>query len=121
MTQEGLRNFRLDRVSSISLSEESVSTTVPSTSAENEEIRVQIKILQDYRAMAEVLNINVADNYRANDEVHEVLGFSSEWFARTTMSSAGALELVAPVEIRDHIASLARQLLDIYESGALPK
>jgi len=121
MTHEGLRNFRLDRVSSISLSDESVSTTVPSTSVENEEIRVQIKILQNYRSMIEALNINVAENSRGDDEVHEVLGFSSEWFARTTMSSAGALELVAPVEIRDHIASLARQLLDIYESGAMPK
>jgi proteasome accessory factor C len=121
MTDEGLRNFRLDRVSNITLSETNDSKTIQLTSIESAEIKVQLRILRNFRSMMEAFNIDATDNSQTSDEVHEVLGFSSEWFVRSTMSGAGAVEVITPVEMRVDIASLATQLLNIYESSALPK
>ena len=121
MTDKGLRNFRLDRVSAISIMESRRNDSVPISGKQNNELKVKLKILSDFRRMTEMLNIETSGESDAVSALHDVAGFSSEWFVRTVMSGAGALELAAPNEIRDLIATRTAQILEIYESGELPK
>lgn len=121
MTEKGLRHFRLDRVSAISVLNGAIGLPVSSQFNKDSELKVTVKILQDYRRMMEMLSIDITNESDAAASIHEVSGFSSEWFVRTVFQGAGGLELLGPENFRAEIASRATQLLELYESGELPK
>lgn len=121
MTEKGLRNFRLDRVSAISVLDGAIGLPISRQLNEDSELKVSVKILHDYRRMMEMLSIDITSESDAASSIHEVSGFSSEWFVRTVFQGAGGLELLGPENFRAEIASRATQLLELYESGELPK
>ena len=121
MTEKGLRHFRLDRVSAISVLDGAIGLPVSSQFNIDSELKVSVKILHDYRRMMEMLSIDITSESDGAASIHEVSGFSSEWFVRTVFQGAGGLELLGPENFRAEIASRATQLLELYESGELPK
>lgn len=121
MTEKGLRHFRLDRVSAISVLDGAIGLPVSSQFNKDSELKVSVKILHDYRRMMEMLSIDITSESDGTASIHEVSGFSSEWFVRTVFQGAGGLELLGPENFRAEIASRATQLLELYESGELPK
>ncbi len=121
MTDKGLRNFRLDRVSEVILTSTTKQNFESQGQSNNAEIEVQLKITKDSRQVAELFNLDLAQTALAPDGIHKALGFSSEWFVRALMSKGLSVQLVDPADIRSEIAARCAELIEIYESGALPK
>lgn len=121
MTKSGMRTFRLDRISELSLGE---STQIPSTDIaqkESEEIFATILITASIRSQAEKFNIDF-ETLRANPQLpFTVSGYSSEWFVRSVLSSAGSVTIVEPSSLRIEVAGRSAELLAAYEGSYLPE
>jgi proteasome accessory factor C len=120
MTESGLRTFKLDRVSEVEIQSQAPNNNLNRAVEDGSEIEVEIRILENLRANAE--RFNVEPSHFASDPKSAIraTGFSSEWFVRAAMASAGDVEIVQPTHIRTEVAKRSAALLAMYSSGILP-
>jgi proteasome accessory factor C len=103
------RHFRIDRIQSASSAEVEKPSTVPPLNPEK--IAFAVKVVRPTRDVAERF-------HESNLEAGTVLkssSFSQYWIARSVLASAGAIELLAPAEIRSELARKATAILSRYE------
>lgn len=108
-TAKDFRHFRLDRVQSAETAEVEQPST---TSAENpEKLRFQVRVVRPTRDVAE----RFAESHLDAGTVFKGSSFSQQWISRSVFASAGAVELLSPVDIRSEIARRAESILNRYE------
>jgi proteasome accessory factor C len=120
MTELGSRTFKLDRVSEVELHQGESSVPKSAAKENKSELTVDIKILENLRTNAEKFQLAAEDLVKSLGDSRRVTGFSSEWFIRAAMSSAGSVQILEPQQVRDEIRSRSSQLLVAYERGTLP-
>lgn len=120
MTGHGLRTFKLDRVSEVLFAESVVQSTAIVSDSSDSKIIVEIKILSNFRENAETLGVPLESILKNPQAPIQVIGYSSEWFIRAVMASAGQVEVVSPRSIREEIANRSSQLLASYSRGVAP-
>ena len=103
------RHFRIDRIqAAISAQVEKPSTAPP---VNPEKIGFSVKVLRPNRDVAERFQ---ESNLEAGS-VFKSSSFSQHWIARSVLASGGAIELLAPAEIRSELAKRAKVILNRYE------
>lgn len=108
-TAKDFRHFRIDRVQSAETAEVEQPST---TSAENpEKLRFQVRVVRPTRDVAE----RFAESHLDAGTVFKGSSFSQQWISRSVFASAGAVELLSPVDIRSEIARRAESILNRYE------
>ena len=108
-TAKDFRHFRIDRVQSAETAEVEQPST---TSAENpEKLRFQVRVMRPTRDVAE----RFAESHLDAGTVFKGSSFSQQWISRSVFASAGAVELLSPVDIRSEIARRAESILNRYE------
>jgi proteasome accessory factor C len=121
MTKSGIRTFRLDRISDLSLGESIQIPATDNAQNESEEIFATILISSSLRSQAEKFNIDF-ETLRINPGLPSTVnGYSGEWFVRSAMSSAGSVTIVEPSSLRNEIAGRSAELLAAYEGAYLPE
>lgn len=108
-TAKDFRHFRIDRVQSAETAEvEQPSTTSPENP---EKLRFQVRVVRPTRDVAE----RFAESHLDAGTVFKGSSFSQQWISRSVFASAGAVELLSPVDIRSEIARRAESILNRYE------
>lgn len=108
-TAKDFRHFRIDRVQSAETAEVEQPST---TSAENpEKLRFQVRVVRPTRDVAE----RFAESHLDAGTVFKGSSFSQQWISRSVFASAGAVELLSPVDIRSEVARRAESILNRYE------
>jgi len=103
------RTFRLDRIESATLTQVDA-TTVQSLKQSPSTLEIKLRIHSESRRAHETFG-----NLRENpDGSYQGSVFSKQWLIREILASAGAIELLEPVEIRDEIALEATALSAAY-------
>jgi proteasome accessory factor C len=120
MTGQGLRTFKLDRVSEVLFAESVVQSSAIVSDSSDSKVIVEIKILSNFRENAETLGVPLESILKNPQAPIQVTGYSSEWFIRAVMASSGQVEVVSPRSIREEIANRSSQLLASYSSGVAP-
>jgi proteasome accessory factor C len=112
------RTFRIDRMTDLSLGEKSS----PEKFERSEAVRdlAQIKITKNLRKSAEKLGVPLSDLDGAIGATTSIGYFDLEWLLRTTLSSLGSLEVIAPVQARRGVSERAQALLQAYKTGDVP-
>lgn len=108
-TAKDFRNFRIDRIQSAETAEvEKPSTATPE---DPKKIRFELKVVRPTRDVAE----RFAESHLDTGTVFKGSSFSQQWISRSVFSSGGAVELLAPADIRSDIARRAETILNRYE------
>jgi len=108
-TAKDFRYFRIDRVQSAETAEvEQPSTTSPENP---EKLRFQVRVVRPTRDVAE----RFAESHLDAGTVFKGSSFSQQWISRSVFASAGAVELLSPVDIRSEVARRAESILNRYE------
>ncbi len=108
-TAKDFRNFRIDRIQSAENAEvEKPSTATPE---DPEKIRFELKVVRPTRDVAE----RFAESHLDAGTVFKGSSFSQQWISRSVFASGGAVELLAPADIRSDIARRAETILNRYE------
>ena len=108
-TAKDFRNFRIDRIQSAETAEvEKPSTATPENP---EKIPFELKVVRPTRDVSE----RFAESYLDAGTVFKGSSFSQQWISRSVFSSGGAVELLAPADIRSDIARRAETILNRYE------
>ncbi len=108
-TAKDFRNFRIDRIQSAENAEvEKPSTATPE---DPEKIRFELKVVRPTRDVAE----RFAESHLDAGTVFKGSSFSQQWISRSVFASGGAVELLAPADIRNDIARRAETILNRYE------
>ncbi len=108
-TTKDFRNFRIDRIQSAETAEvEKPSTATPE---DPEKIRFELKVVRPTRDVAE----RFAESHLDAGTVFKGSSFSQQWISRSVFASGGAVELLAPADIRSDIARRAETILNRYE------
>ncbi len=108
-TTKDFRNFRIDRIQSAETAEvEKPSTATPE---DPEKIRFELKVVRPTRDVAE----RFAESHLDAGTVFKGSSFSQQWISRSVFASGGAVELLAPADIRSDIARRAETILKRYE------
>ncbi len=108
-TTKDFRNFRIDRIQSAETAEvEKPSTATPE---DPEKIRFELKVVRPTRDVAE----RFAESHLDAGTVFKGSSFSQQWISRSVFASGGAVELLAPSDIRSDIARRAESILNRYE------
>ena len=108
-TAKDFRHFRIDRVQSAETAEvEQPSTTSPENP---EKLRFEVRVVRPTRDVAE----RFAESHLDAGTVFKGSSFSQQWISRSVFASAGAVELLSPVDIRSEIARRAESILNRYE------
>lgn len=109
-TQTSVRNFRVDRIRSISVSGGQFHT-LESTSAETEQkISMTFNVTSSRRAIAELFAIEQIPP--TGDFSVDV--FSSEWAVKAVIAHSPDIEVVAPQEIREKTLTDLKNILALY-------
>lgn len=108
-TAKDFRHFRIDRIQSA----ETAEVEKPSTaSSENpEKLRFEVRVVRPTRDVAE----RFAESHLDAGTVFKGSSFSQQWISRSVFASGGAVELLAPADIRNDIARRAETILNRYE------
>jgi proteasome accessory factor C len=103
------RTFRIDRIQKATLLENSARPFVAVIHSDAS-VKATVAILGSSRRSRESLG-----HFVSGGGSHlEVSTYSLSWLARTVIASGGAMQVLAPDEIRSEIASLAAKVLAIY-------
>ena len=103
------RTFRVDRIKSASLLK-AQATYISSATSDPQLLSTQVKISRNLRKSRESLGAFVVGE---GSEV-TVSTYNSEWLSRTVISAAGAIEVIAPSQMRIQVAELAARTLQQY-------
>ena len=101
---DGLRTFRIDRIHSAQVLDQLVRDEAGLLKTELQS--VDIKVHFDQRRIFETLG-NLSPN---NDGSYAIAIFNESWLIREVLASAGAIEVLRPLELR---AEIARQACDV--------
>lgn len=115
-TSDGVRTFRLDRVSSVSIIQESEKPVAQTATAR--QIKAELQFTKSDRYSAE--SLGVVASLDMNSLTAAIECFSPEWLERTILSCAGAVELRSPHDLRTKVRLRASKLLEIYSTDGLP-
>ena len=115
-TRDGVRTFRLDRISSVSIIKENEKPVAQTATAR--QIKAELQFTKSDRYSAESLGVVAALDM--NSLTADIECFSPEWLERTILSSAGAVELRSPQDLRTEVRLRASKLLEIYSTDGLP-
>jgi proteasome accessory factor C len=108
---QGYRNFRVDRITEISLSSAEVQDRDPiSGSTDQEEFIVRVSGRR--RAIAEFLQVDRIDD----DGEIEISAYSRDWVSKTVTSFAPDAALIKPEEFQAAIAGRLENILALYRS-----
>ena len=112
------RTFRVDRMTDFALGEKGADEGGEQSKAERD--LAQIKVTHNLRKSAEKLGVALFDLDGAIGATTSIGYFDLEWLLRTTLSSLGSLEVVAPVQARRGVSERAQALLQAYKTGDVP-
>lgn len=105
-----VRNFRLDRVHSVTRLAQKFESQAKSKASLDEKIVCTVEIGHSRRAIAELFSL---DSLPASGLV-EITTFSSEWLSRAVIAHSPDLTLAQPSELRQHIHQKLENILALY-------
>ena len=107
-----LRNFRIDRIASISQDVSSATSQVSSTTNEPDRTAIEISIVRNRRHLQELFSLEPSD-------ISESIAlpiYSYEWATKAIVSNAGDIEIKAPEDLRHIVRSSLSNILALYRS-----
>ena len=109
----GFRSFRLDRIQSAKLNEQTMVEQGTLVEEKGEKISYTLRSHSRPRQIMERFSIDKSDY--AGDL--PAVAFSYEWIQRSILACSGSVELVQPASARALIVRAARSILERYKSG----
>jgi len=107
----GYRNFRLDRISTVAASNETVKERLETSQSDEQEL-FALAITHRRRSIAEFLQVGEI----SGQGTLKLSAYSREWISKAVISFAPDITLAEPAEFRGQICSKLEKILALYRS-----
>jgi proteasome accessory factor C len=111
-TSQGNRSFRIDRISDLKISESEPARNREGGDTSQDSLRVNVKIHARLRRHKE--NLGLASVIGTDTTIVEA--YSQEWIERALLAACPDIEVIGPLNAREHLRAKAEEILALYST-----